>query len=181
MKTGKPSTTRTPQHLRRGAAAVCLAAVGLLLPWGCSKRLEPREREQASLAALEKGYGLDGKNYRSDDRGWVVELSLDGEQFDDDALEHVKNFKMLRSLSLWKSSVTDSGVAKLQELKRLEKLILVWTKISDHSLSTLANMPSLRYVWLPKTGRLTHAAIDQFKSSGNDVKVWAVNLPPKQK
>jgi hypothetical protein len=161
------------------ATVICVAAAITVAWW--SKPKEPKALERSNLAALQAKYPLVSSGYKLDDEGWVVELSLEGEEYDDDAIDLVTKFKMLRSLSLWKSSISDAGVEKLQELKRLEKLILVWTKISDQSLHHLGNMPSLRYVWLPKTGYLTANAVDQYKPAAGGLRVWTVNLPPKQK
>jgi hypothetical protein len=69
----------------------------------------------------------------------------------------------LRRLSLYKSSVTDEGLAKLSGLKYLEALGLGATPITNHGLTYLEKMPSLHWLWLTKDPQITDQAVENLK------------------
>ncbi len=95
----------------------------------------------------------------------VVRLSRFRSDLDDDALAHVAQFRQIRSLrndvmmvsaaevhSLWISSanyidsgyVTDTGIAHLKRLARLEALVLVGTTVTNDGLRELTGLQRLK-------------------------------------
>src|SRR5215470_16993683 len=79
----------------------------------------PLGEETRVLNALEEyqvKYELDERTRR------VVRVMLEGKQVTDDALDDVPKLTQLKRLSLHKSSVTDAGLAKLTEMRRLENI-----------------------------------------------------------
>src|SRR5438874_794509 len=68
------------------------------------------EREKIALDALTREYNLD--YHEKDSDGYVIDLRLQGKQFDDKALDYAIEFKRLIGLSIRGSSITDDGLAK---------------------------------------------------------------------
>ena len=151
----------------------------LPLVWftGCSAAPETNEVEKEVLATLITDYQLE--YHEKDDQGRVIDLRLEGDRFDNDAMEYVRKFKMLIGLSLMRSSVTDAGMEKIQELKRLQRINLVSTAVTDLGLSYLEKMPSLQNVWLLETKTLTARGIDSLKSAVPGINVHVMNEPNK--
>ena len=126
------------------------------------------------MAILEKDY--DFKNYKIDDKGWVIEIRLEKQKYyDDGAMDQVRKFKKLKILSLGWSSVSDAGIDKIQDLKRIENLTIVSTPITDRGLAYLAKMPSLKNVWLTTSDNLTPAGVESLKKAVSGIRVHVMN------
>jgi hypothetical protein len=114
-----------------------------------------------SLMALPQLTELDIRNCRAvtkqgiqrlAEKGSLRNLKLGGPKIGDDVLEVVATMENLTSLSLENCSITDAGVAKLDELP-LEHLTLYQTpNVTDEGLAVLASLNSLRTLTLRDVG-----------------------------
>ncbi len=165
----------------------CLAI--LTLCDGCAKKPEPVAArpvpdptivEKDALAALETDYKL--SYHKKNPEGRIIDMRLEGRQFDDAAIEHVRKCKLLDGLSLNGSSVTDNGMDKLQDLQRLTHIAFVNTGITDRGLSYLENIPTLRDIWLTENNRLTPTGIECLKKAVRGIRIHVMGRPaPKEK
>ena len=57
----------------------------------------------------------------------------------------------LRTLDLTDTRITDQGVARLRELRKLQILNLYGTRVTEESADSLATMPGLTEVLFPNT------------------------------
>src|SRR5207245_3363223 len=110
-----------------------------------------------------------------DDKLRVVQLDLEGRHVTDDALEEVIKLKYLKHLSLRDSSISDAGLSKLRALKRLEGLGITDTLATDQGLKHLEKMPSLRYVWVCETERLTKQGVASLRRALPGINVYIMN------
>jgi len=141
---------------RRGASSSWLL-VGILIVAamaGCAGE-ESIDAEQTALDALEEYEPVT----HLDGEGHVFKLKLELAHVDDAVMDYVVQFTRLQSLSLYGSSVTDSGIAKLRELKNVEDLNIMDTRISDLGVASLSEVTSLRRIWLRTNDRLTPAGV----------------------
>jgi hypothetical protein len=154
--------TRRPRRdvlrLRRASFRLCAVCLGLLAAAGCGKKGRIDPKEAAALEAL-KSYE---PTHELDKQNRVTSIKLEGAWVDDDALDQIKEFPALKSLSLYSASVTDAGLAKLVGSKRIEALGLGSTRITDQGVRHLEKMPSLRWVWVSKNNpNLTKKRLDE--------------------
>jgi hypothetical protein len=63
---------------------------------------------------------------------------------EEDGLANLEGLKRLRKLNLFNTGITDRGVAHLKGLTRLEELNLSWTNISEVGLEHLTGLTNLR-------------------------------------
>lgn len=134
------------------------ALLALLLS-GCGTTPMTDPTEKAAIAALDRYQA----KHRVDDKGRVIDLTLESAQVDDAALEHVAAFTHLRRLSLYGAGITDAGLPRLASLGRLEELGLGDTGITDAGLPALRKMASLSHLWLSRDGRVTNEAVVRLK------------------
>jgi hypothetical protein len=113
--------------------------------------------EQKALEALLTDYKL--SFHKLDDKGHVIDLRFEARRFDDKAMDYVRLFPYLEGISLAGSSVTDAGLAKIAELKRLERMNIMWTPITDQGLKHIAKINTMRDIWLNETDELTDEGI----------------------
>lgn len=60
----------------------------------------------------------------------LTHLNLGGcDVSDDDITRHLTHFKLLQSLDLWGSSITDASVPYLDQLPALQQLSIAWSQI----------------------------------------------------
>jgi len=156
---------------KRTACFLMLALVG-----GCGKAPEANP-ESAALNALLTEFKLE--YHKKDEKGRVIDLRLEGPQFDDKALAHVAKFPELEGLSLARSAVTDAGLEKLPVLKNLERITLVGTKVTNRGLKAVGKMPALQQVWLDESKLLTAGGITTLQSMLPGVNVHVMNRPEK--
>jgi len=153
-------------------------ALAVLFPGaGCRGTTGVNEQERAALGILQEEY--EPQEHQVDDKGRVIKLKLEGTHVDDAALEQVRNFKVLRDLSLARASVTDAGLAKVQGLKRLEALGLTDTRVTDKGLAMLQKMPSLRYVWVTEGRGGSPTGVEALKKALPGVSVYVMNSGPQ--
>jgi hypothetical protein len=145
-------------RLLRGLFCLLVLSLGLLAGVGCSKKPRMDPKEAAALEAL-KTYE---PTHEVDKQLRVTEIKLEGAWVDDDALDQIKDFPALKTLSLYSASITDAGLAKLVGNKRIEALGLVQTRITDQGVKYLEKMPSLRWIWVSKNNpKLTKKRLDE--------------------
>lgn len=157
-----------------GLSALCLWAMALV--GGCGRAPEAN-LETAALSALLTEFKLE--YHEKDEKGRVIDLRLEGPQFDDKALAHVARFPELEGLSLARSAVTDAGLEKLPVLKNLERITLIGTKVTNRGLKALGKMPSLQQVWLDESKQLTSSGIAALQAMLPGVNVHVMNRPDK--
>jgi len=138
-----------------------LLAVSLFtLGSGCGRGGWTAASEAAALEVL-KPYN---PSHIIGDNGHVTELTLDGTEVDDQALDQIRHFPQLRRLSLYGASITDEGLAKLKGSRYLAALGLGNTAVSDRGLKHLEKLPSLRWLWLTETKNITPQGVQQLKT-----------------
>ena len=80
-----------------------------------------------------------------------MELEWDGGDFSGKGLEHLAKLKKLTRLDLRETKVTDAELAHLKGMTQLEWLSLP-EKISDEGMRHLAELVNLESLYLTKTG-----------------------------
>ena len=71
---------------------------------------------------------------------------------------------VLRRLSLFGASVSDVGLAKLHQSK-LEALGLGGTAVTDKGLARLEKMPSLRWLWVSRSDKVTSKGLESLQKA----------------
>lgn len=79
----------------------------------------------------------------------IVSLKLGGTKITDVSLKEIAKLKRLNRLYLDRTAISDAGLANLKSLHYLEYLNLTGTKTTDTGLKNIASLKSLRsvYVW----------------------------------
>lgn len=91
----------------------------------------------------------------------IQTLSLAGKEVTDVGLAYLSSLASLEELHLRNTNVTDKGIAEvLPKFKRLKRLSLEQTQVSDKALSTIANMPTLVWLQLAQTA-ITDAGVKE--------------------
>src|SRR5262245_46803664 len=122
----------------------CLLLVTPALP---AQGADPKE--EAAAAALKKVGGTVQTDNASPGKP-VVGVLLSYSKATDDDLAHLKAFPKLRTLNLYNAqSISDDGLKHLEELTGLEELNLGSTKITDKGMERLKNLKKLRSLYLP--------------------------------
>jgi len=101
--------------------------------------------------------------YQLDNEGHVIDLQLDGRRVEAGALDAVCKLSELRRLSLYAASLTDESLEKLAGLAQLESLGLGATPVTDGGLTHLEKLPSLHWLWLPKSTKVTDQRVEDLK------------------
>lgn len=112
---------------------------GLLLSLtlgGCGRAETPRQSLERKGGIIEVDRDASGAP--------VNEIHLNGGQFTDEDLAHLRSFVDLQFLSLDETTITDDGLKQLQALTKLQVLELRGTKITDEGLQHLKGMASLQ-------------------------------------
>lgn len=78
-------------------------------------------------------------------------LSVGDTRITDASLAYFANFELLRFLNLEKTSVTDAGASYLSGLKNLDTLSLCGTAVSDASIDTLLQLPRLENLYIDQS------------------------------
>jgi hypothetical protein len=101
----------------------------------------------------------------------LTHLSMTSKNINDDYISRLAaKMPKLRELGLLGGNISDRGIARLAALKDLQWLRISGPEISDASLLSLAQMPSLRQITLLSSTNLSDEAIAQFKARRPDVK-----------
>jgi hypothetical protein len=161
-----------------------LSTVVLVLGYGGLSVWLPYHREQPIIEALE-GRGESAsiktetvgpgwlrslvgedrmKKFRVFERVSTVELI--GEDITDAEVDHLTGLRNIRKLWLYKTAVTDAGLARLRAFGKLEYLSLRGTKVTDAALADLSVLPSLRKLHLAETA-VTDASLPHLSSMRN--------------
>src|ERR1700730_17529590 len=90
-----------------GAGRLLAGLLAVIALTGCQRDASRTDKEQKALKALE----IHRPKTEFDGDGHVSLLHLSGSRVGDDVMEHVVQFAGLKSLSLWRTSVTDAGIA----------------------------------------------------------------------
>jgi|GEM_PF-1582477 len=77
----------------------------------------------------------------------VTSLDLSGSSITNESLAALDG-AAIRTLRLDRTAITDSGLARLEDLPQLESLSLQLTPVSDAGLATLARLPHLQMLYL---------------------------------
>ena len=96
---------------------ICLLLVGLMDCYAAEQPAKPAATDKPNAlqdAAIRKPGGEVTIDTKSPDRS-VIEVTLHGPKVTDAGLVHLKGLTSLQSLSLYRSQVTDAGVAELQK------------------------------------------------------------------
>ncbi len=136
------------------------------------------QSEKEAISVLATLY--DFKTYKKNDQGYVVGVSLETESADDAALAEILKFKMMRYLSLRWTRVTDNGVQKLLQLKRLEELNIASTALSDRALGHLESSSTLRDIWITRSEKLTPIGIASLKKANPELRIHDMTIAKKK-
>ena len=154
---------RSLEHLERlGLGGPGLSDLGLrqLAPMNRLKSLELHFLPSVSDEGLQCLTELTG----------VGELWLDGPRFGDRDLEQVGRMPQLRKLSLYRTSITDAGIAAIEDLTNLEELNIDGaSKLTGASFRSIGRLKKLRVlrVSLPWANDMTLAnlkSLDELES-----------------
>jgi hypothetical protein len=91
--------------------------------------------------------GIDGRVLRNLKAADLVVLNLSGDNIVDRDVDEIARIKGLEVLALADTRVTGSGIAKLQEMSRLNELNLMHCDVADEDLDYFLSMPNLRIVY----------------------------------
>lgn len=172
-RTPKGKLIRTRYIVLASALFAVATAVLVVTFWPRSEPILHRE-EQAALKVLLSEYEL--KRFKKDDNGAIIDLSLEGSRFNDQAMEYTAKFKDLESISFNWSNITDAGIDKLPSQPQLRLWTLAGTRITDRGIIAMAKKaPSLQHVWLEVGNQLTQKGINKMKSINPGVKVHVLN------
>ena len=157
-------TKRTRIVTSNGALlALCLA----LLVSGCSSAVEDDAKAEEALKAL------GGMAFVRDrgDKGHITSLSFGAAKDTDAALkaarQELEGLKKLGRLDLMESKVTDAGLKEIAGLKNLQELSLAQTKVTDVGLKDLAGLKSLQILHLDEDAGITDTGLKNLASLEN--------------
>ncbi len=130
--------TARPQVPRKSVRAYTapLSAPGITLAWltllcaAIQAATVADERGEQAIAEIEKVGGTVGYDSSRPDRP-IVLVEFSKSRANDSVLSHLKAFPELREFRVENAPITDSGLAKLRVLTRLDTLVLCNTRISD--------------------------------------------------
>ena len=105
----------------------------------------------------------------------ALEISFTN-QLSDGALEHLANLRNLQVLRLVCSRITDQGLQRLSGLKSLSNLVLRELPITDASLESLARLPALAQLDLQTLTGVTGSGLMHFQSHPRLVDLYMVSL-----
>jgi hypothetical protein len=111
----------------------------------------------------------------------VVELVLGGPRTTDDSLKKLsflKELRQLRVLNLTGARITDDGLAALQRLAGLERLILNSTPVTDAGLKHLTGLRNLNNLQVIGT-RVTEEGAASLKESLPETHIVRVKIVPR--
>jgi hypothetical protein len=98
----------------------------------------------------------------------------------DNDIKMLVDLKKMRRLNLENTAITNECIVYLKQLPELEQLNLYGTNISDEGLKQLASFKKLSVIYLWKT-KVTATGVAQFKKERPDVKVEIGNFKFQKK
>lgn len=145
--------------------------------------LEHLKQQQIEISQIIKGANnlsanfVNVKNYSSamiDElegvNNQLVVLKLSGQPVSDEDVHKVANFKKLTRINLENTNITDAALVHLKNLPNLEQLNLYGTNITDKGIESLTSCTNLKVVYLWKT-KVTPEKINQLKKVLPQLKV----------
>ena len=145
--------------------------------------MERLKQQQIEISQIKKGSNnlsanfVNVKNYSSaliDElegvNNQVVMLKLSGQPVNDEDVRKVANFKKLTRLNLENTNITDVALVHLKNLPNLEVLNLYGTNITDKGIESLTNCTNLKMVYLWQT-KVTPEKINKLKKALPPLKV----------
>ncbi len=149
---------------------VSVLAVGLVLVSliGCSSEIivHPYDaRVLESLKHLEVVPTLT-------ESGRVIELNVERKEISDEDLRSICELTELKRVSLYGSAFDQAGLKGLSGAGRLEALGIGNTAITDQALVWIAEIPSLRWLWIFECDKLTPDGVVKFRQLRPDVEVY---------
>ncbi|HLO79833.1 MAG TPA: c-type cytochrome domain-containing protein [Chitinophagaceae bacterium] len=100
----------------------------------------------------------------------VTILKFTGQPLTDELLKQMPPMKRLERLHLEKTAVTDAGMNELKKFSNLQSVNLYGTRVSDPGLAALSNCNSLKKIYVWNTG-ISEQGIKTFKAKNPDVDV----------
>jgi hypothetical protein len=104
--------------------------------------------------------------------GRVIELNVEGKEISDEDLRSISELTELKRLSLYGSTFDQAGLKGLASAGRLEALGIGKTAITDQTLIWMAEIPSLRWLWIFECDKLTPDGVAKFRQLRPDVEVY---------
>jgi hypothetical protein len=104
--------------------------------------------------------------------GRVIELNVEGKEISDEDLRSISELTELKRLSLYGSTFDQAGLKDLASAGRLEALGIGDTAITDQALVWIAEIPSLRWLWIFECDKLTPDGVVKFRQVRPDVEVY---------
>jgi hypothetical protein len=140
---------------------------------GCAE--DPLAPQAETLRALEPYNPI----FKLNEKGYVVELKVEGRFVSALVLDHVGKLTEIKGLSLYAASLTDESLASLQNLKHLGSLGLGNTPITDKGIEHLEKIRKLRWLWLPKSSKVSESQVAKLTKALPNVTVYwqEFNLP----
>jgi hypothetical protein len=155
------------------AVAVLLSLAWVWLYWGW-------KREQTAVQELhprisETGpFGGRKLQARLGSAGWILDrvtgLSCP-KSTTDSGLAHIRELDRLQLLYLSGTQITDAGLIHMRELKHLQQLSLSNTKITDAGLIHIRQLKNLQELYLPGT-QITDAGLVHLRELKNLHQLW---------
>ncbi|HEV3116591.1 MAG TPA: hypothetical protein VGY58_06035 [Gemmataceae bacterium] len=108
--------------------------------------------------------------YQLDAHGRVIKLKVTGLHLPVAIWAAVGRLAELRYLDAAHSTLTDEGLAQLNNLQELRSFGLGGTLVTDQGLVHLEKLPSLQAVWLSK-GTVTVQGVEKLKKARPDMNV----------
>jgi hypothetical protein len=104
--------------------------------------------------------------------GRVIEMNVEGKEISDEDLRLFSELTELKRVSLYGSTFDQAGLKDLASAGRLEALGIGKTAITDQTLVWIAEIPSLRWLWIFECDKLTPDGVVKFRQVRPDVEVY---------
>jgi hypothetical protein len=130
---------------RRRAAAACVCPLVLWSVYSAALTTDTPEQVDAVTAILRLGGSVQREGTKSRE---IVAVQMEGQSFNDSHSRYLLVFPRVRRISFFNAAITDESIVRLKALNHVSPLGFQGTKITDRSLSHLATIPTLKYVWL---------------------------------
>jgi len=148
----------------------CALAVGLVLISliGCSTEIIVHPYDARVLESLKH---LEVVPVLAES-GRVIELNVESKEISDEDLRSICGLAELKRLSLYGSTFDQAGLKGLAGVGRLEALGIGKTALTDQALVWIAEIPSLRWLWIFECDKLTPDGVVKFRQVRPDVEVY---------
>ena len=157
----------SPARLRLAAACVCPLVFWAV--YSTASIAGTPEQVEAVQAILRLGGSVQREGAKF---GEIVAVQMEGPSFNDSHSRSLLVFPHVRKISFFNAAITDESIVQVMDLKHVSALGLQGTKITDKSLSLLATIPTLKYVWLSRGESLSEEKIRHLQEIRPDLKVY---------